>query len=74
MLADWWNTLDDPLLTQLVERAVKGNLDLKLAQSRLREERAPEGNRQSRPLSHNRCWWLRNQTENQQRIEYRERI
>jgi NodT family efflux transporter outer membrane factor (OMF) lipoprotein len=43
MLADWWNTLDDPLLTQLVERAVKGNLDLKLAQSRLREERARRG-------------------------------
>jgi NodT family efflux transporter outer membrane factor (OMF) lipoprotein len=43
MLADWWNTLEDPLLTQLVERAVKGNLDLKLAQSRLREERARRG-------------------------------
>ncbi len=43
MLSDWWNTLEDPVLTQLVERAVKGNLDLKLAQSRLREERARRG-------------------------------
>ena len=43
MLAEWWNTLDDPLLTRLIERAVQGNLDLKLAQSRLREERARRG-------------------------------
>ncbi len=43
MLADWWNTLEDPLLTQLVKRAVEGNLDLKLAQSRLIEERARRG-------------------------------
>ncbi len=43
MLADWWNTLEDPLLTQLVEWAIRGNLDLQLAQSRLREERALRG-------------------------------
>ncbi|QPJ62204.1 MAG: TolC family protein [Candidatus Nitronauta litoralis] len=40
MLADWWKTLEDPLLSQLVKKAVENNLDLKLAQSRVREERA----------------------------------
>jgi NodT family efflux transporter outer membrane factor (OMF) lipoprotein len=43
MLGDWWNTLEDPLLSKLVERAIKGNLDLRLAQSRVREERARRG-------------------------------
>jgi NodT family efflux transporter outer membrane factor (OMF) lipoprotein len=43
MLGDWWQTLEDPTLTQIIERAVKGNLDLKLAQSRIREERARRG-------------------------------
>lgn len=43
MLADWWRTLEDPLLSQIVEQAVKGNLDIKLAQSRVREERARRG-------------------------------
>jgi len=42
-LVKWWKTLDDPLLSNLVERAVKGNLDLKLAQSRVKEERARRG-------------------------------
>ncbi len=40
MLADWWKTLEDPLLSELVKKAVENNLDLKLAQSRVREERA----------------------------------
>ena len=43
MLADWWHTLEDPILSRIVEQAVKGNLDLKLAQSRVREERARRG-------------------------------
>ncbi len=43
MLGDWWQTLEDPTLSKLIERAVKGNLDLKLAQSRIREERARRG-------------------------------
>jgi NodT family efflux transporter outer membrane factor (OMF) lipoprotein len=43
MLGDWWQTLEDPILSQIIERAVKGNLDLKLAQSRIREERARRG-------------------------------
>ena len=43
MLSEWWSTLEDPLLTQLVEWAIRGNLDLQIAQSRLREERALRG-------------------------------
>jgi NodT family efflux transporter outer membrane factor (OMF) lipoprotein len=42
-LAHWWMTLNDPELTGLVERAVKGNLTLKDARSRLREARALRG-------------------------------
>lgn len=39
-LADWWSILDDPVLTNLVESAVAGNLDLKEARARVREARA----------------------------------
>lgn len=39
-LTRWWARLDDPDLTNLIERAVKGNLDLKRARARLREARA----------------------------------
>jgi multidrug efflux system outer membrane protein len=36
----WWARLGDPELTSLIERAVKANLDLKVASSRLLEARA----------------------------------
>jgi NodT family efflux transporter outer membrane factor (OMF) lipoprotein len=42
-LASWWSTLNDPLLTQLIERAVANNLDLRQAQARVREARARRG-------------------------------
>lgn len=42
-LASWWATLDDPTLTDLIERAIKGNLDLKEALARVREARARRG-------------------------------
>lgn len=42
-LNQWWTTLQDPLLTQLVNRAVSGNLDLRDAESRIREARARRG-------------------------------
>jgi len=42
-LARWWATLNDPELESLVERAVKGNLDLKNARARIREARALRG-------------------------------
>jgi NodT family efflux transporter outer membrane factor (OMF) lipoprotein len=42
-LANWWTTLDDPLLLDLIERAIAGNLDLKEARARVREARARRG-------------------------------
>lgn len=42
-LAHWWSTLKDSELDSLVTRAVKGNLDLKNARSRIREARALRG-------------------------------
>ncbi len=42
-LASWWTTLNDPILTSLIERAVAGNLDLKEAQARVRESRVQRG-------------------------------
>ena len=42
-LADWWTILDDPVLTNLVESAVAGNLGLKEARARVREARARRG-------------------------------
>ena len=47
-LSSWWNTLGDPMLTNLMEKAVSGNLDLKVARSRVREARARRGIRESR--------------------------
>ena len=42
-LAHWWRALNDAELSSLEERAVKGNLDLKKALSRIREARALRG-------------------------------
>ena len=39
----WWATFKDPTLDSLVSRAVASNLDLKLAESRIREARAQWG-------------------------------
>ncbi|HOO46186.1 MAG TPA: efflux transporter outer membrane subunit [Deltaproteobacteria bacterium] len=36
----WWKNLDDPVLAELIERAVQRNTDLRQAKSRLREARA----------------------------------
>ena len=36
----WWQQLDDPLLTRLIDEALSGSLDLKAAQARLRQARA----------------------------------
>jgi multidrug efflux system outer membrane protein len=38
--AAWWNVFEDPVLDDLVGRAVDGNLDLKQAEARLRQARA----------------------------------
>ncbi|MBL0713994.1 MAG: efflux transporter outer membrane subunit [Desulfosarcina sp.] len=42
-LATWWETLKDPILDSLMERAVAGNLDLKEAFARIKEARAIRG-------------------------------
>jgi len=39
-LAQWWTSFNDPTLTRLVEDALRSNLDLRLATSRLRQARA----------------------------------
>ncbi len=39
-LTRWWTAFNDPLLNSLVERAVQSNLDLRLAEARIRETRA----------------------------------
>ncbi|MGE4557017.1 MAG: efflux transporter outer membrane subunit [Desulfovibrionaceae bacterium] len=39
-LEEWWRNLDDPLLNQLIDEAVKGNLDVAGAKARIREARA----------------------------------
>lgn len=47
-LSHWWYTLQDLVLTDLIERAVSDNLDLKSARSRVREARAKRGISRSR--------------------------
>jgi outer membrane protein, multidrug efflux system len=42
-LAHWWTEFNDPLLSTLVERAVRSNLDMRLAEARIRESRALRG-------------------------------
>jgi multidrug efflux system outer membrane protein len=43
ILAKWWTEFKDPLLDSLVERAVKSNLDLRIAEARIREARGALG-------------------------------
>ena len=47
VLTDWWSILDDPVLTNLVESAIAGNLSFKEARSRVREARAHQGIRKT---------------------------
>ncbi|MFO7802879.1 MAG: efflux transporter outer membrane subunit [Desulfovermiculus sp.] len=42
-LAKWWEVFDDPVLCKLEKQAVEGNLDLKIALSRLRQARLNRG-------------------------------
>ena len=42
-VAAWWTTFRDPTLDRLIERAVRGNPDLRSAQARVREARAQRG-------------------------------
>ena len=47
LLAQWWETLGDPVLTDLIGRAVKGNHDVREARSRVVEARARRGIQQA---------------------------
>ncbi len=42
-LAQWWTAFNDPQLTSLVERGMQANLDLRKAESRIRQARATMG-------------------------------
>jgi NodT family efflux transporter outer membrane factor (OMF) lipoprotein len=42
-LGQWWMTLKDPKLNNLIELAISGNLDLRQAAARIREARAQRG-------------------------------
>ncbi|MGD1276520.1 MAG: efflux transporter outer membrane subunit [Tepidisphaeraceae bacterium] len=42
-LIQWWSAFHDPELDGLIQRAIKNNLDLKNAESRLRQARAQRG-------------------------------
>lgn len=39
----WWTGFRDPILESLVQRAIEGNLDLKIGAARIREARAARG-------------------------------
>ncbi len=41
-LAEWWTRFDDPLLTQLVADALRGNTSVQIAQAALRQARAQQ--------------------------------
>ena len=41
--AAWWRNFRDPQLNSLIERATRGNLDLRAAEARLRQARAQYG-------------------------------
>ncbi len=42
-LVHWWTVFQDPALASLVDRAVAANLDVQLAEARIREARASRG-------------------------------
>jgi outer membrane protein, multidrug efflux system len=42
-LVDWWTAFNDPALSSLVETAVRANLDVRLAEARIRQARAAKG-------------------------------
>ena len=39
-LVEWWTAFNDPALSSLVETAVRANLDVRLAEARIRQARA----------------------------------
>ena len=45
---NWWKKLNDSCLDSLIDQAIKGNLDIKVALARLKEERALRGREKAR--------------------------
>lgn len=43
LLGSWWQRLQDPMLDRLMEEAVRGNLDIRMACARVRQARALAG-------------------------------
>mgnify|MGYP001580623711 CR=1 FL=1 len=43
MILQWWTEFNDANLTSLIERAMKSNLDIRIAEERIRESRAASG-------------------------------
>lgn len=39
-LVEWWGVFQDPVLASLIDRAVQSNLDIRLAETRIRQARA----------------------------------
>ena len=56
--AAWWKNFHDAELDSLIERAACSNLDLRIAQSRVREARAQYQRRLRRPVADSRRWRL----------------
>ena len=46
-LAQWWMAFNDPMLSQLIDRAIRNNLDLRSALSRVRQARSQRAIAQS---------------------------
>ncbi|MBU4233751.1 MAG: efflux transporter outer membrane subunit [Proteobacteria bacterium] len=42
-LVEWWTAFNDPALSSLVDMAVRANLDVRLAEARIRQARATRG-------------------------------
>ncbi len=42
-LADWWKRFNDPVLTKLIQKAIKNSPDLAMARAKLQEARAKRG-------------------------------
>jgi outer membrane protein TolC len=49
-LERWWTIFEDPLLDDLIAKAIAGNVDLKIATARVRETRAARGIAESAAL------------------------
>ena len=45
--AEWWQSLNDPILTKLIEKTAAHNLDIKIAGANIREARANRGAQQA---------------------------